>query len=57
MGPKTVARKKAMVVDEALRGMFKRLEGRPAPAHISAIVDQLEAVDEVQQMKKSGTGG
>jgi hypothetical protein len=34
---------KAAVLQRALRGMFRKLESRPAPDHILAVVDQLEA--------------
>jgi len=55
MARKTPARKKAEVVDTALRGMFKKLEARPIPDHISTIVEQLEAADQ-QPLKKSSGG-
>lgn len=54
MAPKTPAQKKAAVVDKALRGMFKKLEARPIPDHISTIVEQLEAADQTPLKKSSG---
>ena len=44
---------KAVVIGDALKGMFKKLERRPIPDHIRAVVDQLEAA-EVEPLKKSG---
>jgi hypothetical protein len=54
MAPKTPRQKKAAAVDKALRGMFKKLEARPVPEHISTIVDQLEAGDQTPLKKTSG---
>ena len=55
MARKTPARQKAEAVDKALRGMFKKLEARPIPEHISTIVDQLDGLDQ-QPLKKSSGG-
>ena len=54
MARKSPPRKKAEVVDKALRGMFKKLEARPMPDHIATIVDQLDAVDQAPRKKSSG---
>ena len=57
MTPKKPAQPRASAVDKALRGMFKRLEARPVPDHISTIVDQLEAAEQEPAKKKSGSKG
>jgi hypothetical protein len=44
---------KAAALGKALRGMFKKLENRPAPDHILTVVDRLEAAD--QPVKKAET--
>jgi hypothetical protein len=54
MARKAPPRNKAEVVDQALRGMFKKLQSRPVPEHISTIVDQLEAADQPPLKKRSG---
>jgi hypothetical protein len=58
MAPKNSANgKKAVALDQALRGMFRKLEARPVPDHISGIVDQLEATAQPEPRRKSGTKG
>ena len=57
MAPKTPRSKRAATLDKALRGMFKKLEARPVPEHITTIVDQLEAADHDKPRKKSGSAG
>jgi len=57
MAPKTPTQTKVSTVDKALRGMFRRLEARPAPDHIMSIVDQLEAAEQQPVKKKSAGGG
>lgn len=55
MAPKAPAReKRATALDNALRGMFKKLEARPVPDHISTIVDQLDAAEDDKSRKKVG---
>ena len=56
MTPKKPAQPRASAVDNALRGMFKRLEARPAPDHIMTIVDQLEAAAEAEKKPKKKAG-
>ena len=53
MARKSPPRKKAEVVDKALRGMFKKLEARPMPDHIATIDDQLDE-PEIEPLKKRG---
>ena len=56
MPAKKPAQTRASAVDNALRGMFKRLEARPAPDHIMTVVDQLEAAAEAERNPKKKTG-
>jgi hypothetical protein len=44
---------KAAALQRGLRGMFRKLEGRPVPDHIQTVVDQLDAAD--QPVKKAET--
>jgi hypothetical protein len=54
MAVKTSAKsEKVALLGRSLTGMFKKLERRPIPDHIRAVVDQLEAAD-VEPLKKSG---
>lgn len=39
-------RAKKQALDKALRGMFGKLQARPTPDRLLAVVDQLEAADE-----------
>lgn len=61
--PTSMARRKASkaakieALESALRGMFKKLERRPLPDHISSIVDQLEEpAKPTLNLKKSSAG-
>ena len=44
---------KAAALERVLRGTFRKLENRPVPDHIRAVVDQLDAAD--QPAKKPQT--
>lgn len=46
-------RAKKTALNKALRGMFKRLEDRPAPDRLTSVVDQLEEA-ETPPRKRSG---
>jgi hypothetical protein len=45
------ARKRAL--DQALRGLFGKLEARPVPDRLTSVVDQLDSADQ-RPVKKAG---
>jgi hypothetical protein len=51
-GKKAPKAAKVQALESALKGMFKKLERRPVPDHISSIVDQLDE-PEKRPLKKS----
>ena len=48
-------RAKKEALGKALRGMFRRLEDRPVPDRLAAVVDQLEAAAEPKPLKRTGS--
>ena len=55
MARKTVSdRAKTEALEKTLRGMFGRLQARPTPDRLMSIVDQLEAQQVQEPLKKSG---
>jgi hypothetical protein len=56
VGAKAVTdRAKKTALDKALRGLFGKLQARPAPDRVMSIVDQLDASNP-GPLKKSGSG-
>jgi hypothetical protein len=53
MGKKRASEEKKAALDKALRGMFGRLQMRPTPGRLIAVVDQLEEQAAIPLKKKS----
>jgi hypothetical protein len=51
--PRNSADARTTALDQALRELFRSVEGRPIPGHIRSIVDQLDQGPE-PQLKKLG---